>query len=152
MNYIEAPHEYEGDGCCIFLAGSISDDRNWQARLVESLGRTNATIFNPRRRNFPVGNRQEERRQIDWERRYLARADLVVFWLTPPTLCPVALFELGGCCESGVPLVVGIDSDYGLRFDVDCHLCLRRPDVQVLDNLDDLASAVRRHCDLETSE
>jgi hypothetical protein len=145
MEYIEAPNEYQGDGFSVFLAGSISDCANWQARLAELLASARVTIFNPRRQEFPVGDRTEERRQIEWERRHLARANLVVFWFTPPTLCPIALFELGACCETGIPLVVGIDPKYALKFDVGVHLSLRRPDVTVLDNLDDLARAILTH-------
>jgi hypothetical protein len=145
MEYIEAPNEYQGDSFSVFLAGSISDCANWQSRLVKRLSDIDVTILNPRRQEFPAGNRTEERRQIEWERRYLARANLVVFWFTPPTLCPIALFELGACCESGIPLVVGSDPNYGLKFDVSVHVSLRRPDVKVLDNLDDLAGAIRTH-------
>jgi hypothetical protein len=145
MNYFEAPIEYEDGGYCVFLAGSISDPGNWQMRLVKELARTELTILNPRRRQFPTGDRAEERRQIEWERRHLARADLVIFWLTPPTLCPIALFELGACCEANVPLVVGVDPNYALEFDIDVHLGLRRPDVKVLDNLNDVAHAILTH-------
>lgn len=145
MNYIEAPQEYNGNGYSVFLAGSISDDRNWQSQLFNSLRNTCVTIFNPRRKDFPIGDRIEERRQIEWERRHLARANLVVFWLTAPTLCPIALFELGACCESGAPLVLGIDSNYALKFDIRIHLSLRRPDVNVHDSLDDLARSIVKH-------
>jgi hypothetical protein len=145
MEYIEAPNEYQGDSFSFFLAGSVSDCANWQTQLVKLLAGAHVTVFNPRRCEFPVGNRTEERRQIEWERRHLERANLVVFWLTPPTLCPIALFELGACCESGIPLVVGIDPKYALKFDLGIHLSLRRPDVKVLDNLDDLARAILTH-------
>ena len=145
MKYIEAPSEFDGDDFSVFLAGSISDPANWQARLSNQLAGAHVIILNPRRREFPVGNRAVERRQIEWERRHLARASLVVFWFTPPTLCPIALLELGACCEAGKPIVVGIDPMYGLKFDVSVHLSLRRPDVKVLDNLDDLARAILTH-------
>jgi hypothetical protein len=145
MNYVEAPNEYDGDGFSVFLAGSISDYANWQARVAKQLAGVDTIVFNPRRQEFPVGNRTEERRQIEWERRHLARANLVAFWFTPPTLCPIALLELGACCEAGKPVVVGIDPTYGLKFDVSVHLCLRRPDVKVLNNLDDLARAILTH-------
>jgi hypothetical protein len=129
----------------IFLAGSISDPANWQGLLAKQLAGVDTTVFNPRRQEFPVGNRSEERRQIEWERRHLARANLVVFWFTPATLCPIALFELGACCESAKPVVVGIDPKYALKFDVSVHLSLRRPDVKVLDDLDDVARAILTH-------
>jgi hypothetical protein len=145
MKYVEAPEEYDGAGCSVFLAGSISDPGNWQSQLVKLLAGAQVTVFNPRRRNFPTGDRAEERRQIEWERRYLSRANLVAFWLAPPTACPIALFELGACCESGVPIIVGIDSNYALNFDVRFHLSLRRPDAEVLDNLCDVGRAIKGH-------
>lgn len=145
MYYIEAPNEYDGDGHCIFLAGSVSDEQNWQSQLIASLGDVQVTVFNPRRKEFPAGNRMEEQRQIEWERRLLAQACLVAVWLTPPTPCPIALFELGACCESGVPLAVGIDPNYVLRHDIVTHLHLRRPDIAVCDTLDKLTHAIMSH-------
>jgi hypothetical protein len=145
MNYIEAPNEFEGEGYSVFLAGSISDNANWQARLAKQLAGADVTVLNPRRHEFPVGNRAEERRQIEWERRHLARASMVAFWFAPPTLCPIALFELGACCESGMPLVIGIDPKYALKFDVSVHVSLRRRDVPVLDDLDDVARAILKY-------
>jgi hypothetical protein len=147
MNYIEAPNEYDGEGFAMFLAGGISDEGNWQMELTRSIAGTQATILNPRRRDFPIGNRVEERRQIEWERRYLERADLVVFWLAPPTLCPIALFELGVCCGRDVPLVVGVDPNYTLRSDVDIHLSLHRPELSLFDSVKRLARAVNECCE-----
>jgi nucleoside 2-deoxyribosyltransferase-like protein len=145
MNYIEAPHEYEGEAYSIFLAGSISDPANWQGRFAKLLADNDVTIFNPRRKELPLGNRAKERRQIEWEHRHLARASLVVFWFTPPTVCPIALFELGACCESGIPLVVGVDPKYALNFDVGVHLSLRRPELKVLESIDGVARAIIEH-------
>jgi hypothetical protein len=146
MNYVEAPNEYDGEGFAVFLAGSISDERNWQMELTRAIAGTQVTVLNPRRRKFPVGNRVEERRQIAWEHRHLERADLVVFWLAPPTLCPIALFELGVCCERGVSLAVGVDPEYVLRSDVGIQLSLRRPELHLFDNVKELARAVSVCC------
>ena len=145
MNYIEAPNEYEGGGRAVFLAGGITGAENWQTQLIESLRDVNATVLNPRRKEFPMGDPAEGERQIEWEHRHLERADLFAFWFPPQTLCPIALFELGACCASGKPLVVGTAPTYARRFDVTVQLRLRRPDVRVLDSLEDLTRAVVEH-------
>ena len=145
MNYIEAPKEFHGKGCAVFLAGGITGAESWQSHVVRSLSGINATVLNPRRTNFPMGDQFEGQRQIEWEHRHMARADLIAFWFPPQTLCPIALFELGVCCESKAPLVVGEELSYARRFDVITQLQLRRPDVRVVDSLDELTSAIMRH-------
>lgn len=145
MNYIEAPNEYDGEGLAVFLAGGISDVENWQQSVVEVLSKTDCTILNPRRSEFPTGNKVEEHRQIEWEWRYLQRAELVVFWFPPQTLCPIALFELGTCCSGDLPIVVGCDPKYARLFDLVAQLRLRRPEVELVQSIDELAERVVQH-------
>ena len=109
MNYIEAPEEFDGCGPAVFLAGGITGADNWQAQVAQSLRRLQATVLNPRRKQFPNDNSATGQQQIEWEHRHLLLATLVAFWFPPPTLCPIALFELGACCAAGTPLVVGAD-------------------------------------------
>ena len=116
MNYIEAPQEFDGAGPAVFLAGGISDAENWQAQLIRLLHGVDATILNPRRTHFPPNDLAESRRQIEWEARHLQQADLVAFWFPPQSLCPIALFELGICTASKVPMVVGTDPRYARSF------------------------------------
>ena len=153
MNYIEAPVEFDGNGPAIFLAGGISDAQDWQSRLTRMLGEVPATILNPRRKHFPMGDRLEGERQIDWEHRHLARASLVAFWFPPETVCPIGLFELGACCASAARLAVGTDPEYARRFDVVEQLRLRRPEVRVVDSLAGLRREIVRRLALseETS-
>lgn len=145
MIIVEALQEYDGIGPCVFLAGSVSDERNWQAEVIDLLRATSATVVNPRRRDFPIGDAREVELQIAWEHRYLKRADLIACWFCPPTPCPIALLELGASCESGVPLVVGIDPSFALRLDVATQVRLRRPDVRLHDDLGGLACAIAEH-------
>lgn len=145
MNVIEAPDEYNGSGPCVFLAGGISDTENWQAEFLGRVEGRNLSVLNPRRAAFPMGDAVEGRRQIEWEFGYLRRADLVAFWFPPQTLSPIALFELGACCSSGVPLVVGSDPAYARRFDLEVQLGLRRPEVELQDSLEKVADQVVRH-------
>jgi hypothetical protein len=145
MNFIEAPNEYRGVGLCVFLAGGISDTENWQVEMMRQLEGHNFTVLNPRRKKFAMGDTEEGQRQIDWEWRYLQRADLVAFWFPPQTLCPIALFELGACCASNKPLVVGSDLAYARRFDLEVQLSLRRPEVALHASIEAVVNEIARH-------
>jgi len=142
MNYIEAPQEFDLGGRAIFLAGGISDTDNWQSQLIRLLRGIDATILNPRRAHFPMGDPREGRRQIEWEFRHLAKADLLAFWFPRETLCPVALFELGICAAGSRALIVGAHPAYARRFDLEIQLRLRRPDMVVVDTIADLAAQI----------
>jgi hypothetical protein len=145
MRYIEAPQEYDGDETVVFLAGSVTDAENWQSRVAQLLRHVNVTLLNPRRGDFPVGDALAAERQIEWEHRYLRRAELVAFWFSAHSLCPIALFELGACCAERVPLVVATDQNYERRRDVISQLQLRRPEVTVVQSLESLAQHVTEH-------
>jgi hypothetical protein len=142
MNYIEAPQEFESGGATVFLAGGISDAGDWQSQLVRLLRGIDATILNPRRVQFPAGDPTENRRQIEWEFRHLAKADLVAFWFPPETLCPIALLELGICAATKRLLIVGTHPKYARRCNLEIQLRLRRPDVQIVQSIGDLATQI----------
>jgi hypothetical protein len=148
MQYIEAPTEYEGSGPALFLAGGVSDAENWQQRFLRLLPRGVYAVLNPRRVAFPAGDTAAETQQIEWEVRQLRRAALAAFWFPPQTLCPIALFELGGCCAADKPMVVGADPAYARRFDVEVHLRLQRHDVTIVNTLESMAAQVVGHREL----
>ena len=136
MQYIQAPSEWTGEGASVFLAGGITGTRNWQAEAMEALRDSAWTVFDPRRGNFPIADPSAAEEQINWEYRYLRRADLVAFWFPSETVCPIALFELGGCVRAGTPLVVGADPNYQRLLDLEIQLRLARPDVTVITRFD----------------
>jgi hypothetical protein len=144
MTYIEAPSEYDGKGPSVFLAGGISGTHDWQGELVSLLADLSLVLLNPRRRNFPTDDPDAAEGQISWEFRHLRQATAVVFWFPPETLCPIALFELGGrIAESKQPLFVGTHPDYQRRLDVRIQLKLARPDVAFASDIRQLAEQVR---------
>lgn len=82
--------------------------------------------------------------QIEWEFRHLGRATAVLFWFPPETLCPIALFELGGRAANGAQtLFVGTHPEYRRRLDVRIQLSLARPEVAVVSDIPTLAEQVR---------
>jgi hypothetical protein len=143
MHYIEAPQEYSGHGPSLFLAGGISGCVPWQSEVVERLGDLPMTLLNPRRCDFPMHLPDAAAEQIRWEYEHLRRATMRLFWFPPQTMCPIALYELGGATLIDGPLYVGTDAAYQRRRDVMIQLSLARPEVRVVDNLDDLCQQVR---------
>jgi len=151
MKYVEAPEEFENRDTTVFLAGGISGCPDWQKEFVEMLKYTNVVLFNPRRENFPMGDRSEGRRQILWEVEYLNKADIVIFWFPMETICPIVLFELGSYSMIDKPIFVGVHPEYSRRFDVDIQLMIRRPDVVIVDSLEALAEQLRCYVDVKES-
>ena len=144
MTYVEALDEYDGAGPGLFLAGGISGTHDWQAELVALVAELPLVLLNPRRRNFPMDDPSAARTQIEWEFRHLRRATAVLFWFPPETLCPIALFELGGrVAERKQPLFVGTHPNYQRRVDVEIQLALARPEVKVVSDVPALAEQVR---------
>ena len=144
MTSIEAPDEYDGPGPSLFLAGGITGTHDWQAELIALLADLPLVLLNPRRRNFPMDDPSAAESQIAWEFRHLRGATAVLFWFPPETLCPIALFELGGRIAEGMQtLFVGTHPDYQRRLDIQIQLKLARPEVAVVSDIPTLAEQVR---------
>ena len=144
MHYIRFPVELTDEAPAVFLAGGISNTEDWQSVVAEELRSMAGAVINPRRDDYP-DTETAAREQIAWEFRHLQRADLFSFWFPPQTLCPIALFELGAGCSSGVPLVVGADPEYTRRLDLLVQLSLRRPEVVLVNSLPALVKQIREH-------
>jgi hypothetical protein len=146
VQIIEAPEEYDGSGPSLFLAGGITGTGDWQQELIGLLSGDSLPLIllNPRRRNYPWHDPTAAEAQIVWEYRHLRRATGVVFWFPAETLCPIALFELGGrVLVTEQPLFVGTDPDYARRQDVVIQLKLARPEVTVVSDLEALSRQIR---------
>jgi hypothetical protein len=142
--HVRPPDEFDAPGRSVFLAGGISGTRDWQAELVGLLADLPMVLLNPRRENYPWDDPAAAEAQIRWEFRHLRRATAVAFWFPPETLCPIALYELGGQARAiHQPLFVGTDPAYARRLDVQIQLALARPEVTVADTVAALAAQVR---------
>jgi NADH:ubiquinone oxidoreductase subunit F (NADH-binding) len=142
-HYIEAPNEYSGGATSLFLAGGITGTRDWQATVAHQLSGLPLVILNPRRRDFSSSDPTAAEEQIAWEFRHLRKAAAVLFWFSPETLCPIALFELGGRAASSQPLFVGTHPEYERKLDVEIQLRLARPEVKIVHELSELVFQVR---------
>ena len=136
----------------VFLAGGIGVGAvvfNWQSQLVERLRDTSLTLLNPRRDDYPAGDPNALREQIEWEHRALKAASAISFWFVPETLCPITLYELGVWAMwrdsdgKHKPILVGAHPDYARRADVLIQLSLVRPEVEVVASLEELELQIR---------
>ncbi len=144
---IEAPTEYDGPGPSLFLAGGISGTSDWQTLVIASLEKLPLVLLNPRRKDYPWHEPAAASAQIEWEFRHLRRATAVLFWFPPETLCPIALFELGGrVMVPGQPLFVGTDPGYARTLDVEIQLRLARPEVRLVTDIRELVGQVADWC------
>ncbi len=70
----------------VFLAGPIKGAPDWQARAIKDLADLDIYVANPRRENVQNFNLDL---QVDWESKFLALADVIMFWI-PPKVADVA--------------------------------------------------------------
>jgi hypothetical protein len=128
------------ENCKLFLAGGISNCPDWQEQLVNRLGKIpKLTVYNPRRDDF---NKDTEMEQICWEHDKLAKADIIVFWFTNATNCPITLYELGKYSTTNKPMVIGIEEGYTRKSDVIIQTSLARPDVDYYSDFANFTYAV----------
>jgi hypothetical protein len=143
MIYIEAPNETEIIKPSLFLAGGITNCPDWQSIVVSQLQNLSLTILNPRRRYFPIHNLNTATEQITWEHKYLLKASAILFWFPCETLCPITLYELGAWSMTSKPLFIGTHPQYERRQDIIIQTSLVRPEIKVVNTLNDLVMLVK---------
>lgn len=128
----------------LFLAGGISNCPDWQAVLIDDIKAIpNLTIYNPRRKNFPIGDPNAAEQQITWEFNHLRDADVVIFWFSKGSLNPIVLYELGMWGNSNNrPMIVGIDEGYERKQDVEIQTRLSRPEVPIVYSLEEMSEKI----------
>lgn len=142
MIYVEAP-DPEMTWPILFIAGGITGCADWQNELINLLDERELPLIvvNPRRENFPMGDQYEGEKQIKWEHKMLAKADIISFWFPKDTLCPITLFELGKWLHTE-PLI-GTEYGYQRAMDVRVQTQLELGhDYPIYKSLDDLAKAI----------
>lgn len=142
MIYVEAPNRITENKVSLFLAGGITGCPDWQSEMVKSLDDLDIVVYNPRRKNFPIGDPDAAPKQIKWEYDMLRKSEIISFWFCKETMCPIVLFELGAWSMTGKPLTVGMDPKYERRQDVEIQLSLARPEIEIRYNLEELCADV----------
>lgn len=144
MKYVKCPEVYDGKGKSLFLGGGISNCKDWQKEMVESLKDTNLVLINPRRESFDTSKKNIEEEQIAWEFNHLDKSDAVLFWFPPETLCPITLYELGKISKTNKTIFIGVDKDYARKNDVVIQTKLLRPEIKVVNTLKELAEQIKK--------
>jgi len=145
---IEAPNEVysieTNRNLKLFVGGGITNCPDWQSEFIGLLSEySNLTIFNPRRKNFPINDPLAAEQQIVWEYNHLLESDIVSFWFSDGSLNPITLYELGKWGNStNKKLFVGCDKHYQRRQDVIIQTALARPEIVVADGIRQLASQI----------
>lgn len=139
MKYVRAPEPFDWSNnpeVSLFLAGSISNAKNWQETITKIVheGHTLETffhIFNPRRENYNVLDPAVEVEQITWEYNAIHTCNHILFWFSHETLAPITLFELGSALKSHDhdDIYIGIDPEYKRKNDVIIQTRLRNPEL-----------------------
>jgi hypothetical protein len=146
MIYIECPADLVEGRSKLFLAGGVSNCRDWQSEVVAQLNDLDIIVLNPRRKHFDASNKKMEYEQICWEFKMLSKADIIVFYFCKETVCPITLYELGRYAALDKRIIVGMDSDYSRRNDVEIQLSLARPELKVIwTDLQNFIKAIRRY-------
>lgn len=142
MHYVEALQTYEGNEASLFLAGGITSCPDWQRELKEKLEDAPLVLFNPRRGSFPIEDKNAAGAQIEWEYRHLRKATAISFWFPYETLNPIVLYELGAWSMTDKKLFVGVHPAYQRAQDVWIQTRLVRPDVQIVESIEELAQEI----------
>ena len=146
MKYVEAIDVYGvyENETRLFLAGGITDCPDWQQEMKDLLSKTDLTILNPRRKNFPIHDPGAAGAQIKWEYHALRNADAILFWFPHETICPIVLYELGAWSMTCKPIFVGAHPEYQRRQDVVIQTYLARSLVRVVSSIEELADQIKR--------
>lgn len=129
----------------LFLAGGITNCPDWQSELIENFQDVEKlTIYNPRRKNFPIDDPSASEKQICWEYKQLKDADIICFWFSRGSLNPIVLYELGRWGNSSdKPIIIGIDPKYERKNDVIIQTKLSRPKVKIAEDFSDFCVKVK---------
>lgn len=145
---IESPNEVyslkNNENVKLFLAGGITNCPDWQTVMIEKLKDIpNLTIYNPRRKDFPINDPNASEAQITWEYNHLKDADIVLFWFSRGSLNPIVLYELGmwGCSRNR-PFIVGVDPQYERKQDVIIQTQLALPDLEICESFEEMEDQI----------
>ena len=147
---IEAPNEIysikNNRNKKLFLAGGITNCPDWQSNMVQLLEPIqNLTVYNPRRKNFPIHDPNAAEEQITWEYNHLRDSDIILFWFSRGSLNPIVLYELGRWGNSSdKPIIIGLDEEYERKQDVIVQTMLSRGvDTPFVHTLDDAVDVIK---------
>ena len=138
MKVFEAPNEpsieeyYDEHNIKLFLAGGITNCEDWQSKVIDELNNMsldNLLVFNPRRKDFDITDKDASRKQIEWEFKHLNNMDIFTMYFAKSenSVQPICMYELGRHLERmqhRFPkdwkdrIIIGIEDGYSRTQDV----------------------------------
>jgi hypothetical protein len=118
----------------VFLAGGIVGCEEWQSKAIELLQAIpnlgEIIVYNPNRQDFPFGDPNAERAQIEWEFTMLDRAHVFSAWFSasPTSDQPILMYEVGRHValreheKQSHLLAIGVEPGYRREKDVEIQL------------------------------
>ena len=97
-NYVEFDTEesVKYSGKHIFLAGGITNCKDWQKIVIEKMEDYDVVLYNPRRENFDITNPSATEDQIKWEFDCLENCDIfTMYFCRSESDQPICMYELG---------------------------------------------------------
>lgn len=80
----------------LFLAGGITNCKEWQKDVIKELDVYDVSIFNPRQESFDISDKSASYRQILWEYERLEQMDIFsMYFCDDNSDQPICLYELG---------------------------------------------------------
>ena len=138
---ITAPNKDEPLYSSVFLAGGITNCKDWQKTVIEVLKDDNITIYNPRQDNFDVHNPGAAYNQILWEYTRLEQMDIFsMYFCDDNSDQPICMYELGRNIvrmQNRFPtdwekrIIISVESGYKRKNDVIIQSGLAAPQIFV---------------------
>lgn len=80
----------------VFLAGGITNCKEWQKEVIEELKFEEISFFNPRQEHFDVSDKNASYKQILWEFERLEKMDIFsMYYCNDNSDQPICMYELG---------------------------------------------------------
>ena len=144
MQVITAPSNETPKYPSCFLAGGITNCKEWQKEVIAELEHYNITIYNPRQEHFDISKKDAAYRQIEWEFERLEQMDIFsMYFCNDNSDQPICMYELGRNIirmQNRFPnswrdrIVVSVEDGYKRKQDVLIQLGLCAPYLYVESN------------------
>lgn len=93
---ITAPHFEIPKFTSVFLAGGITNCKEWQKAVIKELEFDDVTLFNPRQEHFDISDKNASYKQILWEFERLSKMDVFsMYFCNDNSDQPICMYELG---------------------------------------------------------
>lgn len=80
----------------VFLAGGITNCKEWQKEVIREMEYEEVSIYNPRQEHFDITNKNAAVNQIVWEYEWLEQMDIFsMYFCNSDSDQPICMYELG---------------------------------------------------------